>query len=106
VAKGPAKALNLDISKTAELNKATEWSNFKGYKESQISALNIAIDEEFLKAQNKKDKKEYILSKSPQDVVKEVRSYQIEKSGVTIETVSNTKKEDKPQIEKIEAVEE
>jgi len=67
VAKGPAKALDLDISKTAELNKATEWSNFKGYKESQISSLSTAIDEEFLKAQNKKDKKEYILSKSPQD---------------------------------------
>jgi len=53
-----------------------------------------------------KSRKEYILDTDPKQLIKDVRSYQIRKSGVTAETAANIKKEDRAQVEKAEAVEE
>jgi len=64
------------------------------------------MDEKFLKEKaGGKSKKEYVLANPPKKVIQDVRSYQIGESGVTTETVSSIKKEDRVQVEKVEAVE-
>jgi hypothetical protein len=58
-----------------------------------------------LKAKGKSSKKEYLMSVSPQDALKEIRSYQIENSGLTAENIGNIKKEDKTQVDKVDKIE-
>jgi len=80
--------------------------DFKEFaKQTKIEEVSSMIDEEFLKSKGKETRKEYVLANPPSQVIKEVLSYHIDKSGITEKNVGNIKKEDSVQVKKVDEVE-